>query len=110
MKHQNLPVSYIDPQTGQLVYPVTPNQQAPMTHIQPHYPIQSPPPAQHTVMQVPPAPTPREYHRRESKARFAGSFFGMFIMSWIPCVVGLPGLTLLIWGFLAAYTFYRACR
>ena len=40
----------------------------------------------------------REHYRRESKARFAGSFFAGFILSWAPCAFGAPGLTLAIWG------------
>lgn len=52
----------------------------------------------------------RELRRRERKASFAGTWFGLFILSWVPCGLGLPGGTLLAWGLLAAFTLYRACR
>ena len=118
MHDSNVPVPYIDPQTGQIVYPVVhhthgpvvPSQPAPPPTVYPNYPVQYPPPVPYQDLDSYPSTTAHEYRRRESKARMAGSFFGLFILSWIPCAVGLPGLTLLAWGLLGAWIFYRACR
>lgn len=111
----------IDPETGQQIVVQQPDQQhRPLMQYEfPTQPQHYPPP-----MLANPAPvparrprrkrrrgvSPRERERREHTASFAGTFFAMFILSWVPCGFGMPGATLLAWGLLAAYTFYRACR
>ena len=118
MNEPNVPTPYIDPHTGQIVYqvvqhpagPVVPSIPIRQPTVYPLYPIHYPPPAPFQDPESCPPTTVHEHRRRESKARMAGSFFGLFILSWIPCAFGLPGLTLLAWGLLGAWIFYRACR